>query len=99
MSDFQKGVATIFTFIIMIPVAIFEGWVLCYLWKWFFVPFGIIEISIPHAIGMVMAIGYFTGKSSSSDDDDIADSFIKVVAAVPACLLLLLFGWIIKSFM
>ena len=83
---------------------IFRGWVITYLWAWFIVPFGIEQISLPHAIGISIMTGLLTFHRSLSEmkkakemttEDKIAD----LVTAFFMPTFGLLAGWIINFFM
>lgn len=82
-----------------------NGWVLSILWKWFIVPFGAPNISIPVAIGIAIVIGFLTKQTESKhcvDDRPKETRTIDAVAQIFAAILYpfvaLGIGWIVQSF-
>ena len=80
---------------------VLRGFVLKYLWLWFAVPFGLMPISIAHAIGISLIISFLTyqqdaRKTSDDEDTSILISFFSQVTII---FVLLLMGYIIKLFM
>jgi hypothetical protein len=57
--------------LIAMPVGIFlRAVALSWLWLWFVVPFGIVQISLPWALGLSTLMHAFAGSPSSERDDD-----------------------------
>ena len=54
------GAALLFMLVVLPIQAILGGFVLSQLWGWFMVPFGVVAISIPWAIGLSLLVGTFT---------------------------------------
>jgi hypothetical protein len=82
--EYVLGCVLIF---IMIPLGIFmRGWALTMMWGWFVVPFGVMQISMPHALGLSGCIALFHGistastKNKSGEDDSPAVTVGKVFA-------------------
>jgi hypothetical protein len=84
---------------------IVRGWVLTVLWSWFVVPtFSLPELSIPVALGFTLIVGMFTHHLAQKTANDTTRSTATKVgevigAAIVNPLIVLLFGWIIQSFM
>lgn len=94
--------ATILILLLMIvPSAIVRGFVLMKMWLWFIVPLGVNAISITHAIGLATLAGLLThqstGKELEKDQGKLIGSAIGEGFLAP--LLILLMGYVIKSFM
>lgn len=84
--------------ILAIPIlAIIRGFVLSYLWTWFLVPFGLPEIGVAWAIGISMIIGYLTHEGTYTGPAD--EAWGKFAGHIFSPFLLLLFGYIVHSFM
>lgn len=73
-----KIITTIASTILLTSVsAIFRGFVLTKLWVWFVVPFGVMQISLIHGIGISIIIGFLTYQQNAAsggnkDRDDTA---------------------------
>lgn len=76
--------------------AVWEGWVLSVLWRWFLVPLGAPALSIPAAIGVAIIVGMLTHQSSKTDDEDWAAKISAIFLGPP---MMLLVGWITKQFL
>lgn len=87
--------------IIGIAMTIVQGWVLTVLWGWFIVPtFGITQLSIPVAIGISFIVSMFRSHIPTNNKDESAEEKIgKIVGAILSPFFVLLFGWIVHSFM
>ena len=68
--------------------SIYNGWLLTDIWAWFIVPFGVMQLSLPHAIGISMFVGYLRISGSAAkavkdaetlDDDTINATAAKVI--------------------
>ena len=53
--------ALIIVLAIAIPIGILKAFVLSVLWGWFIVPFGIVDIGIVHAWGIILVGSIFNG--------------------------------------
>ena len=81
-----------------IPIlAIVRGFVLSYLWTWFLVPFGLPEIGVAWAIGLSMIVAYLTHEGAYTGPAD--EAWGKFAGSLFSPFLLLLFGYIVHSFM
>lgn len=88
----------------IIVSAIFGGWVLTILWKWFIVStFNAPSLGIAQGIGLSLTIGFLTNKykptesqSKKSFSENLTEGFI---GAIIQPSLVLLFGWIVKMFL
>jgi len=78
-----------------------DGWVISKLWGWFFVPLGVPEITIIHAVGISTFVGLIKTHVPRKEDEDkslaatlgtFLGFFLKPVVAV-------LIGWIVVQFM
>lgn len=58
-----------------------RGWVLTVLWSWFFVPYGLPEITIPTAIGAVIVIGMLTQHLNHNSEKKENDGDLGMVVA------------------
>lgn len=81
---------------------IWKGYVLSVLWTWFLVgPFGWPSLSIPHATGIALIVGFLTHQDTAAKDE--RDKWEKITAAIVLTLvapaLALFSGWIVKAFM
>ena len=87
----------------MVFSALFSAFVLTVLWGWFIGPtFHVGQISIPMAIGLSVAIGMFTNRSTSSEKSNekrhwelLLESFL---VALLSPLVALIFGAIAHAF-
>lgn len=91
--------------IALIPAAIlwsafWSGLAVTVLWGWFIVPLGAVDIGLVHAYGLVLFVNAFTfsGKIKKQNDQDYKLLAQMVIHPMAVCILLLT-GWIAKSFM
>ena len=75
---------------------ILRGFVLSYLWTWFMVPLGITEIGVAWAIGIAALVAMIVPTSSSSKEREIPEIIVEFLVSP---FIVLLFGWIVHSFM
>lgn len=95
----EAFVKVVLWLIALVVSVLFNGYALTILWRWFVVPtFGLVQLSIPAAIGFSLTVSYLTTRSSElkSDDDDIAAAFIRALL-LPT--LVLAFGYIVQLWM
>ena len=88
----------IITLLLIIPAAIWGGYVLSILWGWFFVPvFGLPTLSVPQAIGISLIVGFLTYHYQyEEDDEEVLLKRIVGIFLVPLeCLII---GWIVHLF-
>lgn len=93
------GVAAFFA--VLVGFTIYRGWVLSYLWKWFLVPIGFPELSLPQCIGIALAVAFLTHQHQREAEDKRTDNE-KIVAGVIYVLgpmITLGFGWIVKQYL
>lgn len=84
---------------LMFLSALFDGWALSILWKWFVVnTFNIQSITIAQAIGLSLIVGYMTRDYSTSKKED-HPWVTATIMAIMKPLLTLLIGWCITLFM
>ena len=86
----------ILTFLLIPFAAVWHGFALKYLWLWFVVPLGVMEIGIAHAVGFSMVLSTFAKAKTGDVDGNIPEAMAKMALA-PA--VLLAFGAIIHAFM
>lgn len=93
---------------LVIPITIalssmWRGFVLTKLWAWFAVPtFGIVELTLPVAIGIALIASYLTYQHKSSNTNDSQGSRAIGEAAIVTVIhpaVTLLIGWIVSLFM
>jgi len=95
--DVATTLAKFFSGAVLLIIAILiNGFVLKYLWGWFMVPLGIVQIGIAHAIGITVIVGYLTQRDSKVNMDGFIERLVSVAIA---SLLILLIGYIVHSFM
>ena len=87
--------------LMIIPSAIWHGWVLSIVWGWFIVPlFGLPSLSIAYAVGLVLVAGMFRGESKTDEDDDVVYRIAKSLGnAFLGPLLVLGLAWIVVQFL
>lgn len=84
--------------VFIMGMSVFSGFVLSILWGWFAVPLGIMSISIPHAIGISVLISSITQQIDSRKRTKDEDTTYYVSAIIRPFVVLLM-GWVVKSFM
>ena len=74
-----------------------RGWVLSILWGWFVAPlFGLPLLDIPHAIGVVLVVGFLTMSQKSDKDKEKRTKYNISVLLSP--FLTLFIGWVVTWF-
>ena len=80
--------------LLLIPLfSIFNGLLLMSLWGWYIVPFGVMSITLPHAIGLSIIIGLFRTTIKSKD---LGKTFLENALYIAVTFS---FGWIVHLFM
>ena len=75
------------------------GFVLSVLWGWFVVPFGVMALTIPHAVGLAFVVRLFTINFERVEEYKKASMGIKAVIFIDFYLFALAIGWLISLFM
>ena len=93
----------LYAFLVLPFSALFNGWVLSVMWKWFIVPFGVADIDIAWAIGISLILSFLKGGYSSwekNNKDKVSYILLSglYVAFVPGLIILGL-GYIVQLFM
>ncbi|MBA7601153.1 hypothetical protein ES703_08220 [subsurface metagenome] len=86
-------------FILSFPAIILHGWVLSLLWRWFFVPtFGLPVLRLVEAIGIALVVRFliYVHPEHALTDEKLVEY---TIAAYTFPLIMLGFGWIVRSFM
>jgi hypothetical protein len=82
---------------IIVPLSIWNGFVLEIMWGWFAVPLGAPDITVAHAIGIALLVQMFVSHTSKSDDKS---SFLStILTGFFISLMYLVLGAIIHAFM
>lgn len=84
---------SIITIIAMIIGVFLNAWILLCLWQWYILPFGIMMISFPHAIGLSTIISFLTYHPPQKDHTP----HFWIGAVMPFVFLLI--GWICHFWM
>ncbi|MBI2626116.1 MAG: hypothetical protein HYW69_00810 [Candidatus Nealsonbacteria bacterium] len=84
--------------------AVWKGFVLLMLWKWFIVPiFGLPELPLVAAIGVGMVISFLTYQQIESKSNEDEDKGVHLAKSLGMLILypaiVLFFGWIVHLFM
>ena len=77
--------ALIIVLAIAIPIGILKAFVLSVLWGWFIVPFGIVDIGIVHAWGIILVGSIFNG--IAKDEIKITSKLVSQSIAQPIAVL------------
>ena len=86
--------------IVTVLASLLEAVILKFLWEWFVVPFGVIPLSIPHALGISILIGYFKVGSVVKDTCEDSDPWWqKTCVTIVAFLLLWGTGYVLQMLM
>jgi hypothetical protein len=88
------------TLILLTPFTAFlRGYALVMLWRWFLVPtFGVHELRVVNAIGLMWLVQYVTHDSSIKRDSS-QDTITIIGIAILGPLMAVGFGWVIHLFM
>ena len=64
----------VFCTLLSLPFSLYNSWLFTDMWKWFVVPFGVMELSVAHAWGVGLIVcWYLVGLVKSEKTDDILD--------------------------
>lgn len=100
--DFASIMAKFLVGIVLFVLAVVvDGFVLTYLWGWFLVPLGLVQIGMAHAIGVSILVSYLTHQTNNSDDNDDASKTFWTMIITSFCKsgLVMLMGYVAHSFM
>ncbi len=96
---------TVIYLIIAIPVTLLHGFVFQKIWHWFIFPLGMADITLPHALGISMVIGYLTHQidieqlmKERTKEEEIEKNINEIIFSVIKPLMYLLIGWIYLQF-
>ena len=84
--------------LLIVPLTLYRGWILLLLWGWFIIPLGAPGITMAHALGISLIIGFITSHYDSrkkTQDEKIEEAI--ATFAMPT--LGLVMGWIFHAFM
>ena len=70
---------TIGTMTITISLAIWDAYLLTFFWLWFIVPFGLIELSISHAYGLMLLRSIVTVRVNMKEETDLLEVLLSAV--------------------
>ena len=102
VSDMREiGFATV-TVLAIVYAHLMNGYALCLLWEWFFVPtFHCVSLTIPAAIGIASVFGYLTQKMEKKKTErPFGETLAEgIVAATIQPLAALGFGLLVRCFM
>lgn len=93
--------AIAFAFLVWLPLMmLLSAFVLSTLWTWFLVPLHVPAISMAHAYGIAVLIGYITYQPDADRSRDEEDSrAFKILSPAFRALGALGFGWLALQFM
>lgn len=97
-----KFFAGLFLILLDIPAIMLRGLVISYLWLWFMVPLGLMEITFVHGIGLALMVGLFLSGVATREDkgeSTLEKMFSAIINSVIISLTVWGFGYIIWSFM
>jgi len=66
---------------VMLVGSLFRGFVLAKMWLWFIVPFGVVELSVVHAIGLSLIVSFLTFQQGAEKKQEERASFGEKLAA------------------
>jgi hypothetical protein len=86
--------------IIIVPLAIWNGAVISILWGWFIVPLGAPPLTVAHAIGVSLLIGFIRHKEwKRTPQPNMVEVMEKIGVFLMSGPLALVMGYVIKEFM
>jgi len=106
----EKFLGFLVVMVLGILASIYNGFVFTYLWLWFIVPFGIRELTVPHAMGLLIVpsftvMGLYIAAGYVQKTDEVSnwsDTFRGSVTSLTLFLVanyIFLYGYIVHSFM
>ena len=69
--DAAKRVVACLGLLLFVPAWMFEGVVLCWLWSWYVVPLGVVQLTVPWAMGIGMLVGILGFSPFALRDDEM----------------------------
>jgi hypothetical protein len=85
--------------VLLLVLPIYKGWVLTILWRWFVHPFGVANLTIPWAIGLVITMSAIVPRSSNIKKEYTEGMEQAIASALLEPLIVLGIGYIVKGFM
>ena len=86
-------------FAVLVPIVLWQGYVLWVMWGWFIVPLGAPEISVPWAIGFASVAHLLHPTVHNPEAKDNATRWGRIAEPFLQPALILLIGYVAKSFM
>ena len=104
MNDLKTGCLGFLALLaLMVPAAIWSGWVLAQLWGWFMVPtFDAPDLPIAAAIGISALVSFITYQTPArpKETEGMTSTFVAALGDMfIRPLFALLFGWIVQGYM
>ena len=98
----MKTIGTVVTSLATLATStIMFGWALSVMWTWFIVPLGPAPLSLAHALGINATINLFTYgiKREEINGKGLIPFFAYIVGQALSALLIVMLGYLYKSFM
>jgi hypothetical protein len=92
------GLIGSFLFIVMIPIALFQSWIVQKMYDWFLLPIkGFPHLNLWHVWGIVLLISVLSNYVTTTEDDSTKKALIKVFGRMIGLLIILVIGYFIKG--
>lgn len=84
--------------LMIVPLTLYRGWILLNLWNWFIIPLGAPHITMAHALGISLVIGFMTAHYDSRTKTQ-SEKIEELIAVFAMPTIGLIMGWIFQAFM
>lgn len=102
----MKNALSVLRLTLFIPSTLYNAFVIQKLWYWFFVPLGLMEIKMAHALGIYSLVVYFTHQfdteklmENKTEEQKIQNAVGSLIVMIFKPSFALAFGWLYTQFM
>jgi hypothetical protein len=91
----NSGAFAVISLLLVFPLAAWKGWVLVRIWAWFVVPLGVPALTVWHAAGLSLLVGWLADSSAyfANTSEDKRSRAEKFVTSVTLSVLTPLLTW------
>lgn len=88
----------LFVLAAMTAAYILNGWALQLLWQWFIVPFGVVPLTLPWAIGISIVVGFLTNHITTKKNEEVDMGKVWLTVFLRPFIAVII-GWLVHQFM
>lgn len=94
-----KALACVGVLALSLAAVLWRAFVFTKLWTWFVAPLGLPELGMPHALGIMLAIGFLRSTREKEPDKTSMERAEEICARATIAALALAVGWTLSGMM